>query len=75
MARRLNCPKPKQIRDESWKDDKFRLDIYFQVAITKDHSAIKGVGLLFIENSIPLDSSSKVDDNDTDFDELVQSSV
>ncbi|NEP35616.1 hypothetical protein, partial [Moorena sp. SIO3B2] len=51
--------------------DKLPLDIYFQPSFTKTETGVSGIGLLFMENSIPLDDNS-TNDNDTDFDELVK---
>ncbi|NEO48823.1 MAG: hypothetical protein F6K55_33915, partial [Moorea sp. SIO4A3] len=68
---------PGDVRTETVKDDKLRLDIYFQPSFTKTETDTKtetevsGIGLLFMENSIPLDDNS-TNDNDTDFDELVK---
>ncbi|NEO39142.1 MAG: hypothetical protein F6J90_23520 [Moorea sp. SIOASIH] len=54
--------------------DKLRLDIYFQPSFTKTETGVSGIGLLFMENSIPLDDddTSTNANNDTDFDELVK---
>ncbi|WP_366664729.1 Calx-beta domain-containing protein [Moorena sp. SIO3E8] len=62
---------PGDVRTETVKDDKLRLDIYFQPSFTKTETEVSGIGLLFMENSIPLDDNS-TNDNDTDFDELVK---
>ena len=62
---------PQQVRMETLKDDKLRLDIYFQPSFTKSETGVSGIGLLLMENSIPLDDNSS-NDNDTDFDELVK---
>ncbi len=62
---------PGQVRPETVNDNKLRLDIYFQTAFTKSETGVQGIGLLFIENSIPADAADHVD-NDTDFDELVK---
>ncbi|NEP24284.1 Calx-beta domain-containing protein [Moorena sp. SIO3I6] len=68
---------PGDVRTETVKDGKLRLDIYFQPSFTKTETDTKtetevsGIGLLFMENSIPLDDNS-TNDNDTDFDELVK---
>ncbi|WP_424100036.1 Calx-beta domain-containing protein [Moorena producens] len=62
---------PGDVRTETVKDGKLRLDIYFQPSFTKTETEVSGIGLLFMENSIPLDDNS-TNDNDTDFDELVK---
>ncbi len=62
---------PKQVRTETSKDGKLRLDLYFQPAFTRTDAGVSGIALLFIENSIPLDKPQQAD-NDTDFDELVK---
>ncbi|NET67259.1 MAG: hypothetical protein F6K63_23875 [Moorea sp. SIO1G6] len=47
-----------QVRKETVKDGKLRLDIYFQPSFTKTETGVSGIGLLFMENSIPLDDSN-----------------
>ncbi|NEO68810.1 Calx-beta domain-containing protein [Moorena sp. SIO3H5] len=56
-----------QVRPETVKDDKLRLDIYFQPSFTKTETGVSGIGLLFMENSIPLDDSNSTtgDSNST----------
>jgi len=67
----LKLAAPQKIRPETLKNGKLRLDLYFQTAVTNSASGVKGIGLLFIENSIPLGNPAELD-NDTDFDELVK---
>lgn len=62
---------PAQVRRETQKDGKLRLDLYFQPSFTKTEAGVSGVALLFIENSIPANEDQQ-EDNDTDFDELVK---
>ncbi|NER89928.1 Calx-beta domain-containing protein [Moorena sp. SIO3A2] len=56
-----------QVRPETVKDGKLRLDIYFQPSFTKTETGVSGIGLLFMENSIPLDDSNSTteDSNST----------
>ncbi|HEY9618871.1 MAG TPA: hypothetical protein V6C78_00800, partial [Crinalium sp.] len=69
---------PSDIRPETKEADKLRLDIYFQPAVTKTENGVRGLALLFIENSIdvaqdnPQEIGNSAIDNDTDFDELVK---
>ena len=64
---------PTLLPTESKEGDKLRLDIYFQPAFTKTATGVRGISLLFMENSLPLnDDSGNPQDNDTDFDELVK---
>jgi LysM repeat protein len=62
---------PQLVRPATKEGDKLRLDIYFQPSFTKTETGVNGIGLLFIENSIPPDEAPD-NDNDTDFDELVK---
>ena len=65
---------PGNVGTDTVKDGKLRLDIYFQPSFTKTETGVSGIGLLFMENSIPLndDDTSTNANNDTDFDELVK---
>ena len=62
---------PRLVRSATLKDDKLRLDLYFQPAFTQTEAGVSGIGLLFMENSVPVDESDQ-EDKDTDFDELVK---
>ncbi|NEP01762.1 MAG: LysM peptidoglycan-binding domain-containing protein [Symploca sp. SIO2E9] len=67
----IKLAKPDKIREQTWVNDKLRLDIYFQPSFTRTDIGVSGISLLFIENSIPIDEQSQ-SDKDTDFDELVK---